>query len=475
MSEAMITYSSTRGGDSGKSFSDVLLEGLASDGGLYMPDHWPKLSPDQLAGLAGKNYAEIAYEVLNPFIDAHFAGERLKKILDDTYGAGTRFHDKAITPLREIDENMWSLELFHGPTLAFKDVALQLLGNLFDGAREDSAERVTIVGATSGDTGSAAIEGCLNCKNVDIFILFPDGRVSDVQRRQMTTVNAANVHPIAVDGTFDDCQDIVKALFNDQEFRKKQNLSAVNSINWARIIAQAVYYFVASAELVACKKPLRFVVPTGNFGNILAAYVAKQMGLPIEKLVVATNSNDILTRFFETGSMQKDGVKPTLSPSMDIQISSNFERYLYELMGRDSAKLKKLMESFTDTGHFEVTKCHLASARHLFDAARVSDEQTLETIARIHKDANLLMDPHSAIALNAAYQTRDKMAEVAVPIVSLACAHPAKFPDAVKKATGVHPDLPDFAKGILEKNEHMERLPNDLAAIQNYIKKMSPR
>tara|TARA_R110000764_G_scaffold158652_5_gene246476 strand:- start:6841 stop:8163 length:1323 start_codon:yes stop_codon:yes gene_type:complete len=440
-----------------------------------MPDHWPKLSAEQLKSFADKSYAEIAYEVLNPFMDEYFAGDRLKKILDDTYGSSTRFHDKAITPLRQIDEDLWSLELFHGPTLAFKDVALQLLGNLFDAALEGSDARVTIVGATSGDTGSAAIQGCLNCKNVDIFILFPDGRVSDVQRRQMTTVNAANVHPIAIDGTFDDCQDLVKALFNDQEFRKKQNLSAVNSINWARIIAQSVYYFVASAELVACQKPLNFVVPTGNFGNILAAYVAKQMGLPIEKLIVATNSNDILTRFFETGSMQKDGVKPTLSPSMDIQISSNFERYLYELMGRDSAKLKALMESFADTGHFEVTKGHLASARHLFDAHRVSDEQTLETIARIHKEADMLMDPHSAIALNAAYQTQSKTGAEGAPIVSLGCAHPAKFPDAVEKATGVHPALPDFAKDILEKDEHMKQLPNDLMAVQNYIKEKSPR
>tara|TARA_R110002126_G_scaffold13118_7_gene57212 strand:- start:103928 stop:105349 length:1422 start_codon:yes stop_codon:yes gene_type:complete len=471
----MMTYSSTRGGESGKSFSEILLSGLASDGGLFMPDSWPQLSKDQLADMAGKSYAEIAYDVISPFVDEHFAGERLKSILEKTYGAAeTRFHHKAITPLRQLVPNLWSLELFHGPTMAFKDVALQLLGHLFDAALEDSGERVTIVGATSGDTGSAAIEGCLACKNVDMFILFPDGRVSDVQRRQMTTVNAPNVHPIAIKGTFDDCQNLVKASFNDHEFRKTHNLSAVNSINWARIIAQTVYYFVASAALGGCQRPLSFVVPTGNFGNILAAYVAKKMGLPIEKLIVATNSNDILTRFFESGKMEMDGVNPTLAPSMDIQISSNFERYLFELFGRDSAKLKSVMEAFSLEGHFEVNKGHLASAHHLFDAARVSDAQTLSTITQIHKDADLLMDPHSAIGLNAAYQTRAKMGKD-TPVVALACAHPAKFPDAVAKATGVHPALPEFVSDLMNREEHMHRLDNDLSALQSYIKAKSPR
>lgn len=472
----MITYSSTRGGDSGKTFSEILLAGLAKDGGLYMPDEWPQLSKDQLAAMAGKSYVDIAYEVISPFVDDHFSEARLRSILEKTYGTqDTRFYHQAITPLRQLDQNIWSLELFHGPTMAFKDVALQLLGHLFDAALEDKGERVTIVGATSGDTGSAAIEGCLACKNVDIFILFPDGRVSDVQRRQMTTLNAPNVHPIALDGTFDDCQNLVKAAFNDHDFRHSQNLSAVNSINWARIIAQTVYYFVASAALGGCQRPINFVVPTGNFGNILAAYVAKKMGLPIGKLIVATNRNDILTRFFESGSMQAGEVTPTLAPSMDIQISSNFERYLFELFGRDSAKLKEVMEMFASEGHFEVTQGHLSSALNLFDAARVSDDQTLETIADVHKNADVLMDPHSAIALNAAYQVKDRLDDQTAPIVSLACAHPAKFPDAVKKATGVHPHLPDFISDLMEREEHMHKLSNDLGALQGYIKEKSPR
>lgn len=472
----MITYSSTRGGDSGRSFSEILLTGLAPDGGLYMPDEWPKLSEETLASMAGKSYAEIAYDVISPFVDEHFSESRLKDILNKTYGPlETRFHHKAITPLVQLEENLWSLELFHGPTMAFKDVALQLLGHLFDAALEDKGERVTIVGATSGDTGSAAIEGCLTCKNVDIFILFPDGRVSDVQRRQMTTVNADNVYPIAIDGTFDDCQNLVKAAFNDHEFRKAQNLSAVNSINWARIIAQTVYYFVASAALGGCKRALSFVVPTGNFGNILAAYVAKKMGLPIEKLIVATNSNDILTRFFESGSMKKTEVTPTLAPSMDIQISSNFERYLFELFGRDSEKLKEIMALFASEGHFDVTKGHLASALSLFDAGRADDDATLQTIAKVYDDASILMDPHSAIGLNVAYQIKNGAHDPDVPIVSLACAHPAKFPDAVKKATGKHPALPDFIADLMDREEMMDKLPNDLEALEEFVREKSPR
>ncbi|MEC9234786.1 MAG: threonine synthase, partial [Pseudomonadota bacterium] len=389
----MMTYSSTRGGDSGKTFSEILLSGLAKDGGLFLPDEWPVFTKDQLASMAGKSYAEIAFDVISPYVDDHFDAPRLKAILDKTYGAAdTRFHHKAITPLRQLDQNLWSLELYHGPTMAFKDVALQLLGHLFDAALEDKGERVTILGATSGDTGSAAIEGCLACKNVDIFILFPDGRVSDVQRRQMTTLNAPNVHPIALKGTFDDCQNLVKAAFNDHDFRAAQNLSAVNSINWARIIAQTVYYFVASAALGGCERPISFVVPTGNFGNIFAAYVAMKMGLPIEKLIVATNSNDILTRFFENGAMEKGEVTPTLAPSMDIQISINFESYLFELFVRDSGVLNKEMSDFADKGHFEVTKDQLDQALTLFDAGRASDAETLETIARIHREADLLMD-----------------------------------------------------------------------------------
>ena len=467
----MITYSSTRGGDSRKSFTEVLLAGLAKDGGLFLPDEWPVLSPEKLASMAGKSYAEIAFDVIAPFVDDHFDDARLKAILDKTYGqAETRFHHKAITPLRQLDQNLWSLELYHGPTMAFKDVALQLLGHLFYAALEDQGERVTILGATSGDTGSAAIEGCLACKNVDIFILFPDGRVSDVQRRQMTTLGAANVYPVAVKGTFDDCQNLVKAAFNDHDFRAAQNLSAVNSINWARIIAQTVYYFVASAALGGCQRPLSFVVPTGNFGNIFAAYVAMKMGLPIEKLIVATNSNDILTRFFEKGAMEKGAVTPTLAPSMDIQISSNFERYLFELMGRDSVALKKAMTDFAEKGHFEVTKDQLTQALTLFDAGRADDAATLETIARIYKEADLLMDPHSAIGLNVAYAQRDKRGPSDVPIVSLACAHPAKFPDAVKKATGVHPALPAFLSDLMDRDEVMHKLDNDLVSLQHYIK-----
>ena len=461
----MITYSSTRGGDARQSFTDVMLNGMAADGGLYIPDTWPELPREVLARLSGSPYADIAGAVMAPFIDEQISPRAFDSIVAQTYGAA--FDHSAVAPLVQIGPNAWIMELFHGPTLAFKDYALQLLGRLFDYVLEQRGERVTIVGATSGDTGSAAIEACRHCKNIDIFILHPQGRTSDVQRRQMTTIDAPNVFNIALEGSFDDCQTIVKAMFADRAFQSEINLSAVNSINWARVMAQVVYYVTASLALGGPERRVSFAVPTGNFGNVYAAYVARQMGLPVHNLIIGSNRNDILTRFFETGEMRSSPVEPSLSPSMDIQISSNFERYLCDLMGRDRASVAALMKAFKDHGSFRLNDGLMEKARRDFSARRCSDEQTKELMGACYAETGYLIDPHTAVGLHAAWQVKQ---DPALPIVALACAHPAKFPEAVKAATGIHPPLPDHLADLFERKEHLAILKNDLKTVQDFVR-----
>ena len=462
-------YHSTRGGGQPLGFDDVLLSGLARDGGLYLPETWPGLSAETLRGFRGKPYAEVAAGVMRPFLEGSCAAGAL----DDLCARAYRRFDRAGTcPLIQVDERRWLLELFHGPTLAFKDVALQLLGELFEQVLAQRGEQITIVGATSGDTGSAAIEACRGRKNVDIFILHPKGRTSEVQRRQMTTVDAANVHNIAVAGTFDDCQALVKAMFNDTAFRGEQGLSAVNSINFARILAQTVYYVTAAVALGAPDRAVDMAVPTGNFGNVFAGYAAKQMGVPIERLILGSNSNDILTRFCETGEMDARGVVPTLSPSMDIQVSSNFERLLYDLLAHDGAAVARAMDRFKQSGRFTVSEAQLARFQRDFAGSRYDDNQTLGEMVRAHRETGLLLDPHTAIGLAAA---RDCNTAPERPTVALATAHPAKFPEAVAKATGQRPALPERLADLYDRPERMTELPADLNTVMHHIRANSRR
>lgn len=465
----MSKFISTRGHtktDGAKSFEDVLLTGLAPDGGLYVPEEWPQFSEAALRDLAGKPYIEVASAVMWPFVEGSIDRADFDAIVAETYGRDI-FDHQSVTPLVQMNSKLWIMELHRGPTIAFKDVALQLLGRLFDHVLKKRGERVTIVGATSGDTGSAAIEGCKSCDNVDVFILHPKGRVSDVQRKQMTTIDAPNVFNLAIEGTFDDCQNAVKDMFNDPAFRKEMNLSAINSINWARIMAQIVYYFTTALALGAPDKKISFSVPTGNFGNVFAAHCARKMGLPIDKLIISTNKNDILTRFFETGEMSATGVDHTLSPSMDIQISSNFERYLFELFDRDDAKVREAMETFKATGKFAVGDNLLAIAQKDFLAHRCDDEGTLAIIRDAYADTGEILDPHTAVGYSAALDYADK---VDSPIVSLACAHAAKFPDAVEKAIGVRPPLPAKMADLFSREEIVTALPNDLPTIQSFVR-----
>lgn len=459
----MIKYISTRGGGAPQTFEQVLLTGLAPDGGLYVPEKWPQIN---VAALKGKSYQDIAETVMYPFVEGCIPREDFRAMINETYGPAN-FRHKDVVPLHQVKGNLYALELFHGPTIAFKDVALQLLGRLFDYVLTKQNKNVTIVGATSGDTGSAAIEGCRHSKHVRIFILHPHGRVSDVQRKQMTTVNADNVHNIALEGNFDDCQNMVKAMFNDHDYRAEIGMTAINSINWARIMAQIVYYFTSAVQLGAPKTCPSYVVPTGNFGNVFAAYCAQQMGLDIETLAISTNKNDILTRFFETGSMTATDVEPTVSPSMDIQISSNFERYLFDLLGRDATRVKAAMDDFKATGEFTLDAPLMGQARAQFRAFRSDDDETIATIKSTHADTGYTLDPHTAVGAKAAQIIA---AETPDPVVSLACAHPAKFPDAVIKATGIHPDLPPHLEGLFDKPERLDILPNDLASVQQFIK-----
>ncbi len=459
-------YISTRGQAPVLDFDDVLLAGLARDGGLYLPETWPVFTPDRIRALRGLSYQQIATEVMAPFVDGCLTKDELAGLIGQSY---SRFTHRAVAPLRQLDAGLWVMELFHGPTLAFKDYALQLVGNLFDHVLAKKGRRTVIVGATSGDTGSAAIEACRDRSRVDIVILHPKGRTSEVQRRQMTTVLSANVRNLAVDGTFDDCQDAVKALFNDHGFRDEFGLSAVNSINWARIMAQIAYYFAAAVSLGAPDVPVNFAVPTGNFGNVFAGYAARRMGLPINRLVVGSNRNDILTRFFETGLMINDGVVPTLSPSMDIQVSSNFERLMAETLNRDGDAVTKLMDDFRQTGRMAMPQGALDSMRALFEGHRFDDDATLGLMRDLHQTTGEIIDPHSAIGIGAAATARPRLGGD-VPLVALATAHPAKFPDAVTQATGIHPALPPHMADLFQRPERLDTIANDVGAIRDYVR-----
>ncbi len=464
-------YISTRDGRSpaeARPFDDILLAGLAPDGGLYVPETWPVFDAGALLALKGKSYAEIAFAVTWPFLGDAVPQTEWRAIIDQAYRG---FDDAAVAPLRQLAPDLYLLELFHGPTLAFKDYALQLIGPLFDAVLKRKNRRVTVIGATSGDTGSAAIEACRDREAIDIFMLYPLGRISEVQRRQMTTVQSPNVHAVAVDGTFDDCQDLVKAMFADEKFRDAFHLSAVNSINWARIMAQIVYYVASGVALGAPSTPVAFAVPTGNFGNVYAAHAARCMGLPVSRLIVATNRNDILVRFFNQGDMTIGKVEPTISPSMDIQVSSNFERLYFELAGRDGKAVASAFAEFRKTGRLPVTKAQWDNSRRLFAAYRVDEDQTRAAIAAVYKESGRLIDPHSAVALAAAKRARGdtSLKMPGGPLVAVATAHPAKFPDAVESATGIRPEAPPRLAQIMKLPERLERLPNRLDAVEDFI------
>ncbi|MGO8865913.1 MAG: threonine synthase [Alphaproteobacteria bacterium] len=457
-------YISTRGEAPALAFEDVLLAGLARDGGLYLPEAWPRLAPAELRDLRGLDYGALACRVMLPFLGGSIAEETFAAMVREAYSS---FDHKAVAPLRQLGAGEWLMELFHGPTLAFKDLALQLVGRLFDHVLKRRGERVTIVGATSGDTGSAAIEACKGRQAIDIFILHPHGRISEVQRRQMTTVDAPNVWNIAVEGSFDDCQDLVKGMFNDEGFREAHRLSAVNSINWARIMAQIPYYVWAAVALGAPERELAFAVPTGNFGNVYAAYAARAMGLPVAQLIVGSNRNDILTRFFASGVMEIRAVEPSLSPSMDIQISSNFERLLFDILRRDGARTADAVQRLRKEGRLTLGNDAWHELLQLFSGARLDDEGTKRAIAELYRDTGELVDPHSVIGVAAG---RSRLKDKATPLVALATAHPAKFPDAVEAATGVRPALPARLRDLGQRPEKYTILPNSLEEIERFVR-----
>lgn len=456
-------YVSTRGVAPELGFEDVLLAGLARDGGLYVPAQWPSLSPAEIAAFAGQPYVDVAHRVIAPFVGSDIADADLHAILTDAYAT---FRHPAVAPLVQTGPSDWVLELFHGPTLAFKDVAMQVLARLMDRALARRGQSVTVVGATSGDTGGAAIEAFRGRSAIDVFILYPHDRVSDVQRRQMTTATESNVHAIAIDGTFDDCQTLLKALFNDLALRDRLNLAGVNSINWARLVSQIVYYFTAGVALGAPHRRIAFSVPTGNFGDVFAGHVARRMGLPIESLVVATNVNDILARTIETGRYAPRAVTATVSPSMDIQISSNFERLLFEIAGRDARRVVELMASLSTSQAFALNQGEHAALRQAFQTARVDEDETLATIRGLQAACGYLADPHTAVGIAAAAKV---VRDPAVPMVTLATAHPAKFPDAVARATGAPPPEPATLADQRRLEERFTRLPNSLAAVAAFV------
>jgi len=459
-----LDYVSTRGSAPVLGFDDVLLAGLARDGGLYLPREWPHFSPAEIRAMRGLSYPELAARVMRPFMAGSVAEPELPRLCAESYAG---FTHPAVAPLRQLGTDQWVLELFHGPTLAFKDYALQLVGRLFDYVLTHRGERVTIVGATSGDTGSAAIESCRDRAAVDILILHPKGRVSEVQRRQMTTVLSSNVRNLAVEGTFDDCQDLVKALFADATFRDEVHLSAVNSINWARVMAQIVYYFAAAVALGAPDRPVGFSVPTGNFGNVFAGYCARLMGLPVERLVVGSNTNDILTRFFENGVMQTGTVVPTLSPSMDIQVSSNFERLMSLVLNGDGPLVADLMAGFRQTGTMSLPQGAWDAMRTVFSAYRFDDSETLATMRWLKQQTGETFDPHSTIGVAAGSRA---VVEPGLPMIALATAHPAKFPDAVEQATGVRPGLPPHLADLFDRTERIETVANDAGAVKGAVR-----
>jgi threonine synthase len=458
-----LRHVSTRGEAPILGFAEVMLAGLARDGGLYVPEAWPRLDPAAIAGFAGRPYAEVAVAVMRPFVADSIGEADLARMVGEAYGD---FRHPAVAPLTQLGANTFTLELFHGPTLAFKDLAMQLLARLMDHVLAARGERRTIVVATSGDTGGAAVEAFADRHQVDVVVLFPQGRISDVQRRMMTTAKAANIHAVAIEGTFDDCQAIVKALFNHGAFRDRVRLSGVNSINWARIVAQAVYYFTAAVALGAPHRKIAFTVPTGNFGDIYAGYVAQRMGLPIDRLVIATNVNDILARTLATGVYELRDVVPTTSPSMDIQVSSNFERLLFDAYDRDAGAVRALMGSLAQSRRFALSAAALAQIRALFSAGRADEDEVAATMRAVRRETGNFVDPHTAVGIAVAEkETRDP----AIPMVVLATAHAAKFPDAVEAACGVRPALPEWLSDLNRRPERITVLPVDQSAVEQFV------
>jgi threonine synthase len=456
-------YVSTRGEGARLGFTETMLAGLAPDGGLYVPAAWPRIERDAIAAFAGRPYAEVAVEVIRPFTAGSIPEADLARMAREAYGG---FRHPAVAPLTQIGANTFVLELFHGPTLAFKDLALQLLARLMDHALAARGERRTVVVATSGDTGGAAIEAFADKGRIDVVVLFPKGRISDVQRRMMTTEKAANIHAVAIEGTFDDCQAIVKGMFNHAAFRDRVALSGVNSINWARIVAQAVYYFTSAVALGAPHRTVAFTVPTGNFGDVYAGYVAQLLGLPIERLTIATNVNDILARVLATGSYELRNVVPTSSPSMDIQVASNFERLLFEAYGRDGIAVRALMDSLERAHRFALSARALAQIRASFAAARAEEEEVAATMRAVKRETGILVDPHTAVGIAAAEK---EPRNPAVPMVVLATAHPSKFPDAVAAACGERPKLPEWLSDLNQRPERVTALPADQSAVERFV------
>lgn len=463
----MTRYISTRGEAPELGFCDVMLTGLARDGGLYVPATWPQLSTDAIAGFFGRPYWEVAVDVIRPFAGGEISDAELGRMANEAYAT---FRHPAVVPLRQMSPHQFVLELFHGPTLAFKDVAMQLISRLMDHVLAKRGQRTTIVVATSGDTGGAAVEAFAGLENVDLIVLFPHGRISEVQRRMMTSTGAVNVHALAIEGNFDDCQALVKGMFNNHRFRDATSLSGVNSINWARIVAQVVYYFTSAVAVGAPARAVDFVVPTGNFGDIFAGYVAKRMGLPVRTLRIAANVNDILARTLKTGIYEVREVHATASPSMDIQISSNFERLLFEAGRRDAASVRRLMDSLKQSGRFVLPDATLAAIREEFDAGRADETETAAAIRAGWREAGELVDPHTAVAL--AVADRDTT-DTRVPSIVLSTAHPAKFPDAVEAACGQRPQLPAWLDGLMTKSEHMKVMKNDQAEIERFVLSVS--
>jgi threonine synthase len=460
-------YISTRGEAPELSFCEVMLTGLARDGGLYVPQIWPRLSPESITAFFGRPYWEVAVDVIRPFVGGEISDADLGRMANEAYAT---FRHPAVVPLRQMSPHLFTLELFHGPTLAFKDVAMQLISRLMDHVLAKRAERTTIVVATSGDTGGAAVEAFANLENVDLIVLFPHGRISDVQRRMMTTTAAPNVHSLAIEGTFDDCQAIVKGLFNHHGFRDAVSLSGVNSINWARIVAQVVYYFTSAVALGAPARHVDFTVPTGNFGDIFAGYVAKRMGLPIRWLRIAANVNDILPRTLKTGHYEVREVHATTSPSMDIQVSSNFERLLFEACRRDAGTVRRLMDQLKQSRRFVLPDAMLAAIREEFDAGRADETETAAAIRAAWREAGDLVDPHTAVAL--AVADRDT-SDSKIPNIVLSTAHSAKFPDAVEAACGVRPNLPAWLDGLMSKPEQIKIMKNDQGEVERFVRSVS--
>jgi len=467
LEDGLTRYISTRGEAPELGFCDVMLTGLARDGGLYVPATWPRLAPEAIAGLFGRPYWEVAVDIIKPFVAGEISDADLGRMANEAYAT---FRHPAVVPIDQVGPHQFLLELFHGPTLAFKDVAMQLISRLMDHVLAQRGQRTTIVVATSGDTGGAAVEAFANLENVDLVVLFPNGRISDVQRRMMTTTAATNIQALAVEGTFDDCQAIVKGMFNHHRFRDQVALSGVNSINWARIVAQVVYYFTSAVALGAPARTVDFTVPTGNFGDIFAGYVAKKMGLPVRWLRIAANVNDILPRTLKNGIYEVREVHATASPSMDIQISSNFERLLFEAGGRDAAAVRRLMEQLKQSGRFTLPASMLAAIRAEFDAGRADENETSSAIRAAWREAGDLVDPHTAVAL--AVADRDNT-DSSVPNIVLSTAHPAKFPDAVEAACGVRPQLPAWLDGLMTRPEQVRVIRNDQAEVEKFVLSVS--